>query len=181
MTLCAPLMSLELERRIELPAHAGPARFGRFLAPEPLFMIEPLAGKARVGVSTQRGFVSERSRAGERACHRDTMVRHRRRPVNQIYRRPRLPRSHPLVRSGGASRRGEIVKSCGWGFGCGVLPDFSFGDYLLVFGLAGAGGASWSGVSRSATATGSSQHGHSPPGPIRRHHVLQSWQRCSPR
>jgi hypothetical protein len=36
---------------------------------------------------------------------------------------------------------------------------------------------SWSASKRSLTATGSSQHGHSPPGPSRRHHVLQSSQR----
>lgn len=59
----------------------------------------------------------------------------------------------------------------------GDPPDFLVGGHLLLFG-ADAGWASWSGVSRSATAIGSSQHGHRPPGPSRRHHVLHSSQRC---
>ena len=44
------------------------------------------------------------------------------------------------------------------------------------------GGGGWAGCQvRSEMATGSSQWGQVPPGPIRRHQVLQSGQRCWPR
>jgi hypothetical protein len=53
-------------------------------------------------------------------------------------------------------------------------------DHLL-FRVTDGMRASWSASNRSLTAIGSSQHGHSAPGPSRRHHVLQSSQRCWPR
>ncbi len=59
----------------------------------------------------------------------------------------------------------------------GVLPE---ADHLFRR-LAVGDGTSWSALSRSAMATGSSQWMHAPPGPIRRHQVLHWSQRCSPR
>ena len=97
MTLCASLMKAwNSNERVELPAPAGPARFGSIPTPRPLLMFEQLAGQARIGAATQRGCTSERSRGGEDACHRDMMVNHRYEPVNQISLRPRgLFRSCP--------------------------------------------------------------------------------------
>ena len=90
-----------LEREVELPARAGPARFGSIPAPRPLLMFEQLAGQARIGAATQRGCTSERSRGGEHACHGDMMVNHRYEPVNQISLRPRgLFRSCPSAPHG---------------------------------------------------------------------------------
>ena len=48
------------------------------------------------------------------------------------------------------------------------------GDYRVVVG-------GTSSLSRSATATGSSQDGQAPPRPTRWQNTPQSWQRCSPR
>jgi RNA polymerase sigma-B factor len=45
---------------------------------------------------------------------------------------------------------------------------------FLVSAGSTRGWACWSGVGRSATAMGSSQHGHNPPGPSRRRHALHS-------
>jgi hypothetical protein len=53
--------------------------------------------------------------------------------------------------------------------------------HLLRFVVAGMVGASWSGLNRSRIEIGSPQHGHSAPGPGRRHHVLGVSHRCSPR
>ena len=72
MTLCASggKGAVTQTEIVELPAHVGPAGFGRFPTSRPQLMIERLARKARIDAKAQRGCTSERLRGGEDACHR---------------------------------------------------------------------------------------------------------------